>query len=241
MPYFLIKFIRSPIKTYVKCIKLIHLFHNDSGDNMYINLVIKTTVLYLFIVFVYRLMGKKEVGELSIIDLIVTILIAELAAISIEEETRSIFVSIIPIVILVIFEIGISYISLKSEKIRNFIDGKPSVIIKNGKVDFSIMTKLRYSLDDLLSQLREKGIKSIEEIDYAILENSGSLSVFKSKDYPLPIILDGKIDYETVKEIGKDKNWINNLIKENNLLLENIFYAFYTKNKTYIIKKEDVI
>ena len=208
---------------------------------MYINLVIKTTVLYLFIVFVYRLMGKKEVGELSIIDLIVTILIAELAAISIEEETRSIFVSIIPIIILVIFEIGISYISLKSEKIRNFIDGKPSVIIKNGKVDFSIMTKLRYSLDDLLSQLREKGIKSIEEIDYAILENSGSLSVFKSKDYPLPIILDGKIDYETVKEIGKDKNWINNLIKENNLLLENIFYAFYTKNKTYIIKKEDVI
>lgn len=215
--------------------------HNDSGDNMYISLIMKTTILYLFIVLVYRIMGKKEIGELSIIDFIVTILIAELAAISIEQIKRSVFTSIVPIAILVVLEILFSYISLKSEKIRNFIDGKPSVIIKNGKVDFSIMTKLRYSLDDLLSQLREKGIKNIEEIDYAVLENSGNLSVFKSKEYPFPIILDGKIDYDTLKEIGKDKEWINNLIKENSINLENIFYAFYTKNKTYIIKKDDVI
>ena len=215
--------------------------HNDNGDNMYISLIIKTTILYCFIVLVYRIMGKKELGELSIIDFIVTILIAELAAISIEEGKTSIMISIVPIIVLAFLEILLSYISLKSEKIRNFIDGKPSVIIKNGKVDFSIMTKLRYSLDDLLSQLREKGIKNIEEIDYAVLENSGNLSIFKTKDYPFPIILDGKIDYSTLKEIGKDKNWINNLIEENNIELENIFYAFYTKNKTYIIKKEDVI
>ena len=215
--------------------------HNDIGDNMYLTLILKTCFLYAFIDFVYRLMGKKEIGELSIIDLIVTILIAELAALSIEELKRSVFLSVIPILILAFLEIIFSYISLKSEKIRNFIDGKPSVIIKNGKVDFSVMTKLRYSLDDLLSQLREKGIKSIEEINYAVLENSGNLSVFNTKDYPFPLILDGKIDYQTLKEINKDKKWINSLLKENNIKLENIFYAFYTKNKTYIIKKEDVI
>ena len=214
--------------------------HNDNGDNMYINVILKTIILYFFIILMYRIMGKKEIGELSIIDLIVTILIAELAAISIEEEV-SIIVSIVPILVLAILEIFLSFITLKSSKIRNFIDGKPSVIIKNGKVNFSVMSKLRYSLDDLLSQLREKGIKNIEEINYAILENSGNLSIFKSKDYPMPIILDGSIDYDVLKEIGKDKNWINNLIKENNIDLDNIFYAFYTKNKTYIIKKDELI
>lgn len=214
--------------------------HNDNGDNMYLNVILKTIILYLFILVMYRIMGKKEIGELNIIDLIVTILIAELAAISIEEEV-SVIVSMIPIFVLSILEIFLSYISLKSNKIRNFIDGKPSVIIKDGKVNFTIMSKLRYTLDDLLSQLREKGVKNIEEIDYAILENSGNLSIFKTKDYPMPIILDGKIDYEVLNEIGKDKNWINNLIKENNINLNNVFYAFYTKNKTYIIKKDELI
>lgn len=209
---------------------------------MYIILASKTLLLYFLIVVAYRIMGKKEVGELSIIDLIVTILIAELAAICIEEVDASIFVSIVPIAVLVIIQVFISYISLKNEKIRNFVDGKPSVIIKDGVINFSVMTKLRYSLDDLLSQLREKGIKNIEEVDYAVLENSGTLSIFKNtEDYPMPIILDGKIDYEVLNEIGKDKKWINKLIKDNNIDLENIFYAFYTKNKTYMIKKDEVM
>lgn len=209
---------------------------------MYIALALKTAILYFFIVLAYRIMGKKEVGELSIIDLIVTILIAELAAICIEKDKSSIMVSIVPITILVIIQVGISFISLKNESIRNFIDGKPSVIIKDGVVNFSVMTKLRYSLDDLLSQLREKGVKNIDEVDYAILENSGNLSIFKNtKDYPLPLILDGKVDYGVLKEIKKDEKWLNALIKENNISIENIFYAFYTKNKTYVIKKDEVL
>ncbi|MBP3461507.1 MAG: DUF421 domain-containing protein [Bacilli bacterium] len=209
---------------------------------MYIDIIIKTFILYFLIVLSYRIMGKKEVGELSIIDLIVTILIAELAAICIEETKRSIFVSIVPIIELVIIQISLSYISMKNNKIRNFLDGRPSIIIKKGKVCFEQMTKLRYSLDDLISQLREKGIKSIEEVDYAVLENSGTLSVFqKTKDYPMPIILDGIIDFEVLKEIKKDKLWLYKLLEKQNLKLEDVFYAFYTKNKTYIIKKSDLI
>ena len=209
---------------------------------MYIALALKTAILYFFIVLAYRIMGKKEVGELSIIDLIVTILIAELAAICIEKKETSIMVSIVPITILVIIQVSISFISLKSESIRNFIDGKPSVIIKDGVVNFSTMTKLRYSLDDLLSQLREKGVKNIEEVDYAILENSGNLSIFKNtKDYPLPLILDGRVDYGVLEEIGKNEKWLDDLVKENNIKIEDIFYAFYTKNKTYVIKKYEVI
>ncbi len=209
---------------------------------MYISIIVKTFVLYFFIIIMYRIMGKKEVGELGLGDLIVTVLIAELAALSIEDTDSSIFISIVPIIVLVICEMLLSFISMKSEAIRNFIDGRPSVIIKDGKVNLTLMTKLRYTLDDLITQLREKGVKSLEEVDYAVLENSGSLSVFQNSDsYPMPFILDGVIDYNVLKEIKKDKTWIQGFLKKENLELEDIFYAFYTKNKTYIIKKSEVL
>ena len=162
---------------------------------MYLISILKTAGLYLFIIFVYRLMGKKEVGELSIVDLIVTILIAELAALTIEDPESSVLISIIPIIVLVAFQIGFSYISLKNVKIRNFVEGKPTTIIKNGKIVFSAMSKLRYSLDDLIMQLSEQSVKSIEEVDYAVLENDGKLSVFQNcSEYPMPVVIDGIID-----------------------------------------------
>ena len=104
------------------------------------------------------------------------------------------------------------------------------------------MSKLRYTLDDLISQLREKGVKSLEEVDYAVLETNGNLSVFQNtKEYPLPIILDGDIDYHVLKEIKKDKKWIDNMLNKKKIKLEDVFYAFYTKDRTYIIKKSDLI
>lgn len=207
---------------------------------MYINLVIKTTVLYVYIMLCYRLMGKKEVGKLGIIDLIVSVLIAELAAMSIESDETSILVSLIPIAVLVVIQISLSYISLKSVKVRKLIDGSPKIIINKGKVDFKEMSKLRYSLDDLISQLREQSIKSIEEVKYAILENNGKLSVFTDDNiYPMPIIVDGVIDNYTINNMNKDTSWVYNLLKKNNIELENVFYAFYAKNKTFIIKKDD--
>lgn len=206
---------------------------------MYINLIIKTIVLYVYIMLCYRLMGKKEVGKLGIIDLIVSVLIAELAAMSIESDDASILVSLVPIAVLVVIQIGLSYISLKSVKVRKLIDGSPKIIINKGKVDFKEMSKLRYSLDDLISQLREQSIKNIEEVKYAILENNGKLSVFTDDNiYPMPIIIDGVIDNYTINNMNKDTSWVYSLLKKNNIKLENVFYAFYTKNKTFIIKKD---
>ena len=205
---------------------------------MYFNIIFKTLVLYFYIAICYRIMGKKEVGQLGIIDLIVSILIAELAAMSIEEVDRSIFVSLIPIAILVILQISLSYIALKSNKFRKFIDGNPQVIINKGKVDFKQMQKIRYSLDDLISQLREQGIKNINDVNYAILENNGKLSVFSDDNtYPMPIIIDGVIDVDTVKNMKKNINWVYDILDKNKIKLEDVFYAFYTKSKTYIIKK----
>lgn len=208
---------------------------------MYISIILRTIFMYFFIILVYRIMGKKEVGQLSIVDLIVSILIAELVAVAIEGK-NTILIAVIPIGILVIIQILISFISLKSIKFRHLIDGKPTVIIKNGKLNITEMSKIRYSLDDLITQLRLQGIKSIENVKYAILENNGNLSVFSNdSDYPLPLILDGVIDYTVLKEINKDYKWLNNLLKNKNLELKNIFYAFYTSNKVFIIERKDLI
>ncbi len=209
---------------------------------MYLTIIFKTLFMYFFVIFVYRLMGKKEVGQLSIVDLIVSILIAELIALSIEGKKGSILLSVIPIMVLVLVQMLISYITLKSDKIRNIIDGKPTIIIKNGKLNFTEMSKLRYSLDDLLTQLRLQGVKSIDKVKYAVLENNGNLSVFKDdSDYPLPLILDGVIDYSVLKEINRDYNWLISKLKKKNIMLSDVFYAFYTNGKTFIITKSELL
>lgn len=208
---------------------------------MYITIIFKTFFLYFLIILVYRIMGKKEVGKLGIIDLIVSILIAELAAMSIENLDSSIMLSVVPIATLVLIQVTLSFITLKSNNIRNLLDGKPVVIIKKGKLQFKNMSKIRYSLDDLLSQLREQQIKSIEEVDYAVLENNGKLSVFENcSDYPLPLIVDGSVDYAVLKELNKDEKWLIGVLNKNKINLSDVFYAFYKKNKTYIIKKSEL-
>lgn len=209
---------------------------------MYLTIILKTTFLYFFIMLAYRIMGKKEVGQLGVIDLIVSILMAELAAISIEDDKSSLFISITPIVVLIVLQVGLSFISLKSSKFRSLIDGRPITIIKDGKIRFNVMSKLRYSLDDLIGQLREQGIESLENVNYAILENNGKLSVFeKCRNYPLPIIVDGDIDEFVLREIKKDKIWLYNLLNKKRIKLEDVFYAFYTQKGTYIITRNDLI
>jgi len=211
----------------------------------YLVVVFRTVVFYLVITAIYRFMGKREIGQLGMVDLIVSILIAELAAMAIENREESIFLTLLPIVLLVIVQVGISYISLKNSKIRNLFDGNPSVIINSGKINFKEMIKQRYNIDDLLTQLREKHIRSIEEVDYAVLETSGKLSVFKKDsklfgEYPMPLILDGEIDYDTLRQINKDEKWLNDTLKRENVALDEIFYAFYRKKKMFLIKDKDL-
>jgi len=110
--------------------------------------------------------------------------------------------------------------------------------------DFKEMIKQRYNLDDLLLQLREQQIKSLEEIEYAILENNGKLSIFpyqdKKSDLPLPIILDGQVQSDTLKLLKKEREWLNLILNKEKVKIEDIFYAFYKGSKTFIIKKNDI-
>ena len=211
----------------------------------YIIVLERTVLFYVIITFLYRFMGKREVGQLGIVDLIVSILIAELAAISIDNREESVFLSIIPIIVLVLIQIVMSYISLKNAKVRDAFDGTPSVMINRGVVNFKEMARQRYNLDDLLTQLREQHIRTIEEVDYAILESSGKLSVFQKEnnkfgDYPLPLILDGVIQPETLTQIKKSKTWIERTLKDYQVKVEDVFYAFYKNKGLYIIKKSDL-
>lgn len=214
------------------------------GDIMnFLIVILRTLAFYIVITIVYRMMGKREVGELGIIDLIVSVLIAELAAMGIENYKENIFIPIAAIFFLVIFQVVMAKVTIKNAKIRDLFEGKPSVIINRGKVNFKEMVKQRYNLDDLLTQLRSKSIRSIEEVDYAILENNGRLSVFtkgKTDTYPLPLILDGEIDEDSLRQLNKDIKWVKKLIQKEHVNLNNIFYGFYKDEKIYVIKKSDL-
>ena len=218
-------------------------------NNMdYIKIVFRISFFYFFILLIYRMMGKREVGQLGIIDLILSILIAELVVISVEDPSVSILYSLVPVICLVVLQIILSYMSLKSSKIRELLDGKPSFIIKCGKINYNEMVRQKYNLDDLLVQLREKGYRNIEDVEYAILENNGTLSVFeysknqlvKKSPLPMPIILDGKIQYETLREMDRDDSFIYKMLDSKKIELKNIFYAFYKDKNFFVIKYSDL-
>lgn len=203
---------------------------------------IRTIFFYFFIIIVFRLMGKREIGELSLMDLVVSLLIAELVAISIENYDESIFLTIIPISILLIFEIIFGYFSIKFEKFRTLIDGKPSLIINKGKINKKEMKRQRYSLDDLMLELRNNNIEDLTQVNYAILENNGKLNIYKNNtiDIPFPLILDGCIQKDTLNYINKDLDWLIDNLDNKNLNIEDIFYAFYKDNKVYVIKTDEL-
>lgn len=209
--------------------------------------IIRTVFFYLFVLVIFRLMGKREIGELSIQDLVVSLLIAELVAISIENYKDSMLLTVIPILILLFFEIAAGYLSLRFNKFRNIMDGKPVLIINRGILNYKEMMKQRYSLDDLLLELRNNNIKNLKDVEYAVLENSGKLNIFKysflglDSANPFPLILDGVVQKDTLCYMDKDEKWLHDYLRCNNLKKEDVFYAFYKNNKIYVIKRNELI
>ena len=209
-------------------------------------IIIKTSFFYIFILFIFRIMGKREIGKLSIQDLVISILMAELVAIGIENYDEPILMTIIPIIILLFFEIFGGFLSLKFNRFRNIIEGKPSLIINSGIINYKEMIKQRYTLDDLMLELRNNNIKDLKDVEYAVLENNGHLNIFKYSFLtnkgvcPFPLILDGIIQEDTLKYIQKDKEWLIEYLKNNNIKIEEIFYSFYKNNRIYIIKRNEL-
>lgn len=140
--------------------------------------IFRTMLMYFIVYASIRIMGKREIGKLSMFDLVVSIMLAEIAAFVIEDIDKPLFHGIVPMLTVLVVQIAIAFLSLKSRKLRLMIDGKPTVLISKGKLHRDEMRKQRYNLDDLLQQLREQNIDSIGEVDFAILETTGKLTVF---------------------------------------------------------------
>ncbi|HZG71983.1 MAG TPA: DUF421 domain-containing protein [Chondromyces sp.] len=212
----------------------------------YLVIAFRTVFLYVVILLVFRLMGRREIAELSVLDLVVFLMIGEMAVMAIDNHEEPIMQSIFPIVLLVIVQILSAFFSLKSKRFRDLFDGKPEVIINDGKINEKAMRKHRYNFDDLLFQLRKKDIRDIGDVEFAILETSGDLSIFRKEakenrgGFTLPLIIDGKLDYDHLKVIGKTEAWLRKeLGKRGYHSVKEISFCSFQNGEFYIDVKDE--
>ncbi|MFC7783140.1 MULTISPECIES: DUF421 domain-containing protein [unclassified Rossellomorea] len=211
----------------------------------YFIIIIRTLFLYFLIIFIFRIMGKREIGELSILDLVVFIMIAEMAVMAIEQPKDPIIHTVLPMGVIVLIQMVFAWFSLRSKSFRELLDGKPSVIIHNGKIDDKVMKKQRYNYDDLLLQLREKDIFNVADVEFAILEPSGKLSVLKKDDeeeasqsLTLPLILDGQVQTTHLDMIGKTAFWLRKELRERGFKnIQEISFCSFQNGQFYIDEK----
>ncbi|MGO4887410.1 DUF421 domain-containing protein [Anaerobacillus sp. MEB173] len=219
---------------------------------VYTTIILRTLMIYLVILLVLRFMGKREIGQLSVLDFVVSIMIAELAVISIENTTVPMLHTIVPIVVLSFIQIVLAYLSLKSANMRDWVDGKPSVLINEGKIDEHEMRKQRYNFDDLLVQLRQNKISRLSDVEFAILEPSGKLSVIEKKNdennkeiegkylMPLPLILDGKVQHDHLEKINQTPLWLRQEMRKLGIKdIKNISYCALNDNQSFYVDFKD--
>ncbi len=195
-----------------------------------LTIITRTLGAYIVIFFILRIMGKREIGEVGVFDLVIFLMLAEMAVISIENLDKGFFFSIIPMLLLLLIQRFTAHLSLKSQKAREILDGTSSILIEKGKINEREMRRQRYNIDDLLEQLHENGIQLVQDVEIAILEPTGKLSIFEKKNKPLdifdPIIADGVIQQKTLQKMGKDENWlVEELAKQGYHDIKSIFYC----------------
>ncbi len=192
--------------------------------------IIRTVVVYFFVTLGIRLMGKRQIGDMQPNELAVTLLISEIAAIPLQDNSQPVLNGIVAIFMLVIIEIFISVITMKSIKFRKLMSGNSAIVIKNGVIDQKAMKKVRLTIIDLIELLRGQGVFQIENVAYAVLEVNGSLSVLQKSQYlpaekqdvkdkgikkstfPLPVISDGKIISDALNSLGSNETEIKRRI-----------------------------
>ncbi len=220
--------------------------------------LIRTILLYVIIILAIRLMGKRQISELQTSELVVTLLISDIASIPMQDSGIPIFSGLIPIIILVVCEIVLSTIMLKSGKFRRFICGRPVVVINDGKIDQKSMKDLRMSTEDLSEQLRQLDIFNLEDIAFAIVETNGKMSIMKKPSkqqvdagmlginppdngIETVVISDGEISEFSLSLCKLSESWVKKILREKNIDINDVFIMTADKNKNFnIIKKEDI-
>ena len=218
--------------------------------------LIRACILYIIITFSLRLMGKRQLGELQPSELVVTILISNIAAIPVEDSSVPMLMGVVPILTLVCLDIIVSAIMLKFPKFRKMIIGSPRVIMSEGVIMQKEMKRLRYTVDDLVEAMREEQIFDINEIWYAIVETTGNIHFLKKKDYlsaekadvscggsssdpPAVIIRDGREDAEQLASMGLGTGWLNEQLRQQKLSIKDVFLMTADRNgQNTIIKRQ---
>jgi uncharacterized membrane protein YcaP (DUF421 family) len=219
--------------------------------------MIRTMILYFIVVITMRIMGKRQIGEMQPFELVIAIMVSELASLPMQDTRIPLVHGVIPIITLLFLQTLISMAELKSEAARTIFSGKPSIIIKDGKMDIKQLKYDRFNINDLFEELRLQGYYDIENIQYAILETSGQLSVIPKTELepatkldlnikttqdklPVTLILDGKVNQHNLKIIEKNNSWLQKKLKENNIhSVDKVFIALLdSKGKFFYQLKE---
>ncbi len=219
-----------------------YLFDFEGSGNMLVILV-RTVLLYLLVVVAMRMMGKRQVGELQPSELVTAIMISDVASIPMQNTGVPLMSGVVPILTLLAAELTVSFVSLKSRKVRRLFSGKPSVIIRHGRIDEKEMKKQRFSIDDLMEELRINGYSDISQVESAMLETNGQISVIPKtfsrpvtvadleldvdeELVPHTVIFDGEIDLKELENSGKTEEWLKNQLSANGIeKAEKVFMA----------------
>lgn len=226
--------------------------------------LLRTLFSYFFLLVMLRLMGKRELGKLSVFDVVISIMLAEMAVLAIEEIDKPASLFYIPMMLIGVLEIFMAYISLKSKKIRDVVDGSADVIIENGEIREGAMRRNRLNMDDLMVHLRQKNVKNIADVEFAVMEPTGQMSVFfkgrkepvtredlgvserqqfgpvSYKGLPIPLILDGKVRVEALSKIGQNELWLKREIRKYGIkdVREVSFCSIDERGIIYLDKKD---
>ena len=202
---------------------------------------IRTIILYVFLILAFRITGKRQLGELQPVELVVTLLISDLAAIPMQDNGVSLLSGLIPIAILVSLELILSALMLKSNRLTSIISGHPVVVVKDGKVLQTALRKLRLTVDDLLESIRQKEVFDLSQVRYAIVETGGKISVFtkdSNGEPAIPVVNDGKMIDWGMRAVGISEHWIENTLKKHHCpLSETLLLTVDTNRHIYLVRK----
>ena len=208
-----------------------------------ISVFIRTIIVYFFLLLLLKIMGKRQIGELEISELVSTLLISEIASIPIADPKIPLLYAIIPALFIAFVEIGIASLKNKSERIKHLVEGKSEYLIYKGKLHQDVLVKNRISINEVLSEMRVQGITDIADVYYATLEQNGKLTFVKREDASLvahPILLDGAVDTEELAMLGLNEEWLEKILKKEGLKSSDVFLLTYSDGKSInIIRKEE--
>lgn len=206
------------------------------------SILIRTAIIYVLLMVTLRLMGRREIGQLDASDLVSTLLISELAAIPIDDPDIPLLNALLPIIFIFSLEVILSTVKNKSAKLGRAIDGDACFIIYKGRILQNALKENRISLNELLSALRMQGAFNISEVEYALLEQNGTISVLQKQEKSAahPIVLDGEVNDKALCNLGRSKEWLEKELEKKRMQTEDVFLMTLTENgDIHIVKKEE--